>query len=185
MSRTVGVMAFAFLLLLPADMARTASAVVCNSYVKEAMAKAEGIRSYGCSFDGNDPRWTTEPSAHAAWCKTADTDAVARESAHRRGEIKLCQTCRTYATLAAAAAADNVNRKCGFDGPRWDGATEAHFDWCMAQYARPAADEKDRIATGQDALARLSAALNPETGRRAVMIALCRRRPATEAAPPR
>ena len=134
-------------LLLQAGAAPAADAKTCDAYVKEATAKAQGIRQFNCGFDGNDPRWSTERSGHAAWCKTADKEMVSRENAHRRGEIKLCQTCRTYAALAAAAAADNVSRKCGYDGPRWGSAPEAHFGWCMAQYTRPAADEKDlRVA---------------------------------------
>jgi hypothetical protein len=172
-------------LLLQAGAAHAADAKTCDAYVKEATAKAQGIRQFNCGFDVNDPRWSSERNAHAAWCKNADKETVARENAHRRGEIKVCQTCRTYAALAVAAAADNVSRKCGFEGPRWDSAADAHFDWCMAQYARPAADEKDRVAAEKDALAKLPTALNPETGRRAVMIALCRRRPVNESTPPR
>jgi hypothetical protein len=169
-------------LLLQAGAAHAADAATCDAYVKEATAKAEGVRSYNCGFDLNDPRWTTGRSGHAAWCKSADKETVARETAHRRGEIKVCQTCRTYAALAVAAAADNVSRKCGYDGPRWDSSADAHFDWCMALYARPGANEKDRVAAEKDALAKLPAALGPETGRRAVLIAQCRRRPANEPA---
>jgi hypothetical protein len=172
-------------LLLQAGAARAADTKTCDAYVKEATAKAQGIRQFNCGFDVNDPRWSSDRNGHAAWCKTADKEMVARESTLRRGEIKLCQTCRNYAALAVAAAADNVSRKCGYDGPRWGSAPEAHFGWCMAQHTRPAADEKDLIAAEKDALAKLPVALNPETGRRAVLIALCRRRPMTEPTPSR
>jgi hypothetical protein len=184
MRKTSCVALLAMALILP-NAARATDAKTCDAYVKEATAKAQGIRQFNCGFDVNDPRWTTERNGHAAWCKTADKETVEREATLRRGEIKLCQTCRTYAVLAVAAAADNVSRKCGYDGPRWGSAADAHFDWCMAQYARPAADEKDRVAAEKDALAKLPTALNPETGRRAILIALCRRRLANEATPSR
>jgi hypothetical protein len=169
-------------LLLQAGAAHAADAAICDAYVKEATAKAEGVRSYNCGFDLNDPRWSTGRSGHAAWCKSADKETVARETARRRGEIRVCQTCRNYAALAVAAAADNVSRKCGYDGPRWDSAADAHFEWCIAQYARPGADAKGPVAVQKDALAKMDTSLNPETGGRAVMIAQCRRRPANEAA---
>jgi hypothetical protein len=184
MRKTSCVVLLATALIFPGA-ARAADAKTCDAYVKEATAKAQGIRQFNCGFDGNDPRWTTDRRGHAAWCKSADKDAVEREATLRRGEIRLCQTCRTYAGLAVAAAADNVRLKCGYDGPRWDSASKAHFDWCMAQHARPAADEKDRVAAERDALAKLPTALNPETGGRVVLIAQCKRRPVNESAPSR
>jgi hypothetical protein len=55
----------------------------------------------------------------------------------------------------------------------------------MAQYARPAADEKDRVAAEKAALAKLPAALDPETGGRVVMIAQCKGRLVNDSAPSR
>jgi hypothetical protein len=184
MHKTSCVVLLATALIFPGA-ARAADAKTCDAYVKEATAKAQGIRQFNCGFDVNDPRWATERNGHAAWCKTADKETVERESARRRGEIKLCQTCRTYAALAVAAAADNVSRKCGYDGPRWHAAADGHFGWCMAQYARPAADEKDRVAAEKAALAKLPAALDPETGGRVVMIAQCKGRLVNDSAPSR
>jgi hypothetical protein len=158
--------------------ARAADAKTCDAYVKEATAKAQGVRQFNCGFDGNDPRWSSERGAHAAWCESADKDAVERETTRRRGELKLCETCRTYAGLALAAAADNVKLKCGFEGPRWGDNAEDHFGWCMAQRGQVDADEKDIAAAYKANLQKTLKPVGLETGERATQILLCQpRRP--------
>jgi hypothetical protein len=163
-------------LLLQAGAAHAADAATCDAYVKEATAKAEGVRSYHCGFDLNDPRWTTGRSGHAAWCKSADKETVARENAHRRGEIKVCQTCRAYAELGAAAAADNARLKCGYKGPRWNAKAEDHFGWCMEHRGRIATDENDMAAAYKATIAKMQQPLGAETGARAHETMACRSR---------
>jgi hypothetical protein len=163
-------------LLLQAGAAHAADAATCDAYVKEATAKAEGVRSYNCGFDLNDPRWTTGRSSHAAWCKSADKETVARETARRRGEIKLCQTCRVYTDLAVSAAADNSRLKCGHEGARWSDKAEAHFGWCMEQRGRVIADEKDVATAYKAALENMQKPVNFETGTRVRETTQCNQR---------
>jgi len=117
---------------LGASHAFAASGDVCGAYVMEAVAKAQGVRALDCGYDLKDRRWGTDGDGHARWCKTAPKDAVVKETAQRRGQVKLCQVCRAYATLATRAAADNDKLKCGFAGPSWSKEAAAHFGWCMA-----------------------------------------------------
>jgi hypothetical protein len=166
------------------SVAGAADAKTCDAYVKEATAKAQGVRQFNCGFDVNDPRWSTGRSGHAAWCKTVDKEAVERESARRRGEIKLCQTCRAYATLAVSAVSDNASRKCGFPGARWTDKAENHFDWCMEQRDRVAANEKDISAAYKAALDKLRTPINLETTARTLQVTDCKARASTASTRP-
>jgi hypothetical protein len=138
-------------LLISSGHARAASAAVCNVYAKEAAAKARGVREFACGYDLKDPRWTAERTDHARWCKAAPEDAVAREAAHRRGEMKLCDECRVYARAAAQFAAQNRKLKCGFSGPRWGDDAQGHFGWCMALRDNQGAPGAD-VAASQKAI---------------------------------
>jgi hypothetical protein len=175
MHKSSCVVLLAMTLTLPGA-ARAADAKTYDAYVKEATAKAQGIRQLDCGFDGNDPRWNAEGSGHAAWCKTADNETVERERARRRGEIKLCQTCRIYAELAVAAAADNVKLKCGFEGPRWSSEPANHFGWCMEQRGGVNADEKDVAAAHKTVLEKMQRSINTETTVRIIQAADCKSR---------
>ena len=105
---------------------------VCDAYVRETVAKAHGVRGLECGYDLKDGRWAVDRDGHARWCKAAPKDVVVKETAQRRGQVRLCQVCRAYATLATRAAADNDKLKCGLAGPRWSKEAAAHFGWCMA-----------------------------------------------------
>lgn len=131
MHKSIGSIIVTIAVLLPVGAGRAADKATCDAYVNEAVSKAQGVRQFECGFQLDDPRWGTDRDSHARWCKDASKDDVAREQARRRGEIKLCQTCRIYANLAIAAAADNVKLNCGFEGPRWNDKAEDHFGWCM------------------------------------------------------
>jgi hypothetical protein len=163
-------------LLLQAGATLAADPKTCDAYVKEATAKAQGIRQFNCRFDANDPHWTTERNAHAVWCKSADKETVERESARRRGEIQVCQTCRAYAEVGVAAAADNAKLRCGYEGPRWNAKAEDHFGWCMEHRGRVAADESDMAAAYKATIAKMQRPLGAETGARAHETMACRSR---------
>ena len=171
-------------LLLSADLSAAADSATCDIYVREAVAKAQGVRAFNCGYDLNDPRWDTKRSGHAAWCRSADKETVARETARRRGEIKLCQTCRAYANLAVSAAADNIKLKCGFEGPRWGKEAQAHFGWCVQQHTRPGADEKDVAAAYKASLEKMYKPINYETYARAIQTAHCKSQPRKSRARP-
>jgi hypothetical protein len=165
--------------------ASAADAKTCDAYAKEATAKAQGIRQFNCGFDVNDPRWATDRNGHAAWCKTADKETVERESARRRGEIKLCRTCRAYANAAVAAAAGNARLGCGFDGPRWHDRAADHFAWCMALRVSAEANVQ-AAASNAGPAAEMENSTIRETADRVLAIEECRlRRPASRKPPPK
>jgi hypothetical protein len=172
-------------LLLPTGAARAADAKTCDAYVKEAAAKAQAVRQLGCGYELNDPRWAAGQAGHARWCKTAPKEAVVTETAHRRGQFKLCQLCRSYADLATAAAADNANAKCGFSGARWSARAEDHFGWCTA--TRNTDDAAKAIAAGSYAAltATMEQSLGRETGERTLGIAKCKLPPTPARRPAR
>jgi pathogenesis-related protein 1 len=56
--------------------------------------------------------------------------------------------CQRYANDAVGAAKKNIDRKCGFRGPRWTTNREDHFNWCLSQggvYAEPAREGLYRV----------------------------------------
>jgi hypothetical protein len=185
MHKAVGATFVAMALLLPAGAARGADAATCNTYVREAVAKAQAVRRLDCGYALNDPRWAAGQAGHARWCKAASKEAIVTETAHRRGQFKLCQLCRSYADLATAAAADNANAKCGFSGARWSANAGDHFGWCKATGNTD--DAAKAIAAGSYAAvtAALEQSLGVETGERTLSIARCKLRQPAVRRPPR
>jgi hypothetical protein len=176
MRNAVGAALAVAVLAVSVNLGHAADAATCDAYVKEAVAKAQGVRQFNCGFDLNDPRWGTDRRGHAAWCKDADKETVEREAAHRRGEMKLCETCRAYANLATAAASDNARRKCGYEGARWTDKAENHFNWCAGQRERIAADEKDIAAAYKASLEKMRTPINLETTVRTLQVTDCKSR---------
>jgi hypothetical protein len=144
MSMVIGLAVAAVVLLSSIGQAHAASAATCDAYATEAVVKAQGVRQFACGYDLKDRRWTADRKGHARWCRTTPEDAVASEVARRRGEMKLCQTCRLYTSMATDAAAENRKLKCGFTGPRWSDKATDHFGWCMALPRDPRPDAANR-----------------------------------------
>jgi len=175
MRRSIGSMLFvATVVLLPAGAGHSADKATCDAYVNEAVSKAQGIREFNCGFQLDDLRWGTDRDGHARWCKDASKDDVAREQARRRGEIKLCQTCRGYADAAAASAANNVKFACGFEGPRWNANAEDHFGWCMQQRGAIGAGEKNVAAAYKASLQKMQQPVDLEAGIRVREATICK-----------
>jgi hypothetical protein len=166
----------ALVLLLPAaGPALAASAATCSSYVKETAAKAQVVRQFTCGHDPKEARWSAEPKGHEQWCKSASEDAVAKEVSYRRGEMKLCLQCRTYARVAAESAAENGKLKCGFSGPRWSGDAQAHFGWCMAwRNGESAAGGADIAASDKTIAVKFEGSTHSETVKRLTDLAKCK-----------
>lgn len=62
--------------------------------------------------------------------------------------------CRDYATRAVSQNDENLRRRCGFAGERWQSNRTAHFEWCLG------VREADRVAenrTREDQLTRCRA----------------------------
>jgi hypothetical protein len=182
---TTGPVIFAAVsLLLLTSPGLAADAATCDAYSTEAVIKAQGVRQFACGYDLKDPRWTEDRKGHARWCEATQQDVVVGEMTRRRGEMKQCQQCRAYATLATAAAADNSKLKCGLTGPRWSGDAQAHFGWCMALRVSEAAAPV--AASDKSTPAAMDKSLSIETADRISAIDQCRSRPrGSRKVPPR
>lgn len=170
----VGLAVAAIAFLIPIRQSQAAAAAVCDTYVKEAMAKAQAVRAFDCGYDLNDLRWTTDRKSHARWCQASPERAVAKETAHRRGEMKICQTCRAYAEIASEAAAENGKLKCGYSGASWDVGVTAHFSWCMALRNNESAAGDDVAAAYKSIAAKIQDVTYPEAFDRRLQIVNCR-----------
>lgn len=116
-----------------------ATETVCVGYARHAVKEATEAKNLGCGFTG--PRWSTDHDTHFNWCKGAEGQTVSREAVSRGGPLMNCSSCRSYADAAANAARTNIDRRCGFSGPRWTTDTAAHFGWCMKVGSGAAAKE--------------------------------------------
>ncbi|HKY87854.1 MAG TPA: hypothetical protein VJL90_13930 [Pseudorhodoplanes sp.] len=178
MHKSIGSIIVTIAVLLPVGAGRAADKATCDAYVNEAVSKAQGVRQFECGFQLDDPRWGTDRDGHARWCKDASKDDVAREQARRRGEIKLCQTCRGYADAAATSAANSIKFACGFEGPRWNAKAEDHFGWCMQQRETIGAEEKNVAAAYKASLQKMQQPVDLEAGIRVREAMACKARQA-------
>jgi len=104
----------------------------CDNYATRAVAQAQSGQA--CGFSG--ARWETNKKLHLSWCislRGGDVNLPASETAARDQALKDCQQfCDTYATTAVAQAQENLSKKCGFPGLRWDTSYSMHFNWCKS-----------------------------------------------------
>jgi hypothetical protein len=164
-------------LILSPGIVCAADLTTCRAYANEAVAKALATREFGCPYDLYDPRWTTDLEGHAKWCRATDKHVVVDEAARRRAEIKICQMCRAYASLAATAAADNNKFKCGLNGVHWRSNSEEHFGWCMTLRDDGAGSGQTQIAMPYRAITvKMKLSLNLRTARRIQDIEECKLR---------
>ena len=166
--------AVAFFLLASPGLA--ADAAFCRSYVKEAVAKAQGVRQFACGYDLKGLRWTTDRKRLAQWCQAAPQEEVVKEMADKRGELKLCGECRAYARASSEFAAENRRRKCGLTGPRWSNDAAAHFDWCMALRENKGATGAGTAAWYQSIADKMEKSVHFEILGRIEQIATCKSR---------
>jgi hypothetical protein len=117
--------------LMMASPVHAASVLVCRAYGNEAVEAAKKVRELKCGFDMNHPQWSLEAKDHRQWCQASSNESVDHENVERRDQVFRCSECRTYAMLAAFAARQNKEMKCGFSGPAWHEDSEVHFGWCM------------------------------------------------------
>lgn len=146
----------------------------CDAFVAENAAKSVALKSKNCGEALNNPRWSSDRKQLTSWCETASEADVKAEGDRRREEYKVCSTCRSYAAMAAAAAAENGKLGCKLEGARWAAALDAHLKWCMASIdlgePAPGADVPPLKVRFEKLMDELSA----ETGGRRADLAMCR-----------
>jgi hypothetical protein len=160
-------------LLLSRLPAHSASAAICDTYAKEAASKAQGVRDFGCGYDLKDPRWITSRKSHSDWCRASPVKTVADETARRRGEMNLCQTCRVYADMAVEAAVENKKLNCRLSGSSWNESKSDHFAWCMALRDEESTGVPDLAARYQSIATKIETKTREETLARRLQLMKC------------
>ena len=123
-----------------------AKKAACQAYGRTAVAQqAENLRR-GCGFTGG--RWQSNFDIHYNWCMAGENyrTFAPREQNARKAQLAQCASdgqpgaadaakkaaCQAYARTAVAQHAENLRRRCGFTGARWQSNTQNHYNWCMA-----------------------------------------------------
>src|SRR5262245_15196119 len=75
------------------------------------------------------------------WCIGAGAQYVSQEAISRGGPLMDCSAGRSYADEAVNSARINIDRGCGFTGPRWTAEPQAHFGWGMKFRGGPTTSE--------------------------------------------
>ncbi len=127
-----------------------ADAGACSAYAQQAVAQNNENLQRNCGFSG--PRWQSDHNAHYGWCMGGGwmMDGPANENKARAAELARCvpkeridDYCASYAQTAVRQHTDNLQRRCGFSGARWQSDIAAHRDWCMGAGKAAAAGEQD------------------------------------------
>lgn len=145
---------------LPGVAALAAPEPLCREYAEVAVRQYEEAAALQVPNLG-PALWSTDMAAHKAWCLVADPAAVAAErqkleqvlAAHRGatgtivGMTTIDDECTRYAKEAVEHARLNVEKGCGFTGPRWVADQAAHEAWCRQQPSIDAAmaEHKARV----------------------------------------
>jgi hypothetical protein len=105
----------------------------CDGYAAQAVETVNAVLDYGCGYDLDNPRWSTDRNVHRQWCMAARDESVDLETARRGVHRMECRLCRDYSADALSALSVMSKNKCSFDpsSPRWSGDGNAHFSWCM------------------------------------------------------
>lgn len=116
--------------------AQRAASLECDDYARIALAQAREADERRCGFAGR--RWTRNYGAHKNWCRNANTKLLADETRTRatalnacRGRPRVAQACSRFAARAVVTSQMNIDRTCGYQGPRWSLDRDRHFLWCM------------------------------------------------------
>lgn len=114
----------------------------CDAYARRSVAQnEENIRNH-CNF-GPNRSWQSNFNNHYNWCRKGNEGKVSKRTtdrAIRERDQKLQQctswrkgSCKKYAETAVAQNDQNMQKDCGFCGPRWQSNYENHYQWCLAQ----------------------------------------------------
>jgi hypothetical protein len=118
-----------------AEPARGDQTLNCDAYAAHAVAQQKENLSLRCGFAGG--AWSTDAQGHRAWCllPAVGMADLTREDGARADALAQCErkqaACANYAALATAQNAMNLERHCGFTGPRWSDNGPAHRAWCL------------------------------------------------------
>jgi len=129
----------------------------CEDYV--ARAESQVQMATGCVFQG--PRWSSDPAAHMAWCKTESPRDRGQEDDERRKALMSCRgdfgavpirNCNDYAARSRSQVdlAKSLGAGCTFEGMRWSSNVVQHMNWCNRT---PASRHREEDAARRSELA--------------------------------
>ena len=119
----------------------------CDDYAKRAVQQYEENIKFNCN-NKVSRRWQSNYNNHYNWCKNSSRKAADLETRERDRLLKNCLVrregpCKKYAEAAVAQNDQNVQKGCGFCGPRWQSNYNNAYDWCLSQ-GQPARDAETK-----------------------------------------
>jgi hypothetical protein len=121
----------------------------CDQYSRSGISQNEENLRRRCGYTGD--RWHSDYNRHFSWCMGRDKEVSSSETRVRDEELKKCGQqgdkrpfCQSYAQTAVSQNEENLRKKCGYAGGRWNSNYDAHFDWCMG-IDKGAADSETNI----------------------------------------
>jgi hypothetical protein len=114
----------------------------CERYAQTAVEQNRQNLERRCGFSGI--RWQSNFRRHFEWCMAGSNARIApRETEARERQLAQCGRgagagerqeafCRRYAQTAVEQNQQNLERKCGYTGRRWQSNFSNHFEWCMS-----------------------------------------------------
>ncbi|QKK03413.1 MAG: hypothetical protein HND55_12535 [Pseudomonadota bacterium] len=115
----------------------------CERYAAAAVGQQQQNLELGCGLSG--PAWNADHRSHYNWCIHGENyERFAAAEERRRAErLASCRSaatppgrvqdtaCTDYVETAVGQHQENLDRDCGFTGPRWSKDIQSHRNWCM------------------------------------------------------
>ncbi|MHA1537478.1 MAG: LCCL domain-containing protein, partial [Alphaproteobacteria bacterium] len=113
------------------------AARICRNYAQNAVNQNRQNLRRRCGNSGG--RWQSNYRAHYNWCLRANNNWRRRETNARSIALRRCRgaggnaarICRNYAQNAVNQNRQNLRRRCGYGGGRWQSNYRAHYNWCL------------------------------------------------------
>ncbi len=109
----------------------------CDRYARTAISQNRRNLSLRCGFGGG--RWQSNYGNHYSWCRRVSRSQASSETNARVAQLRQCQGrgttgtnafCDRYARRAIDQHRQNLSRRCGLRGARWQSNYDNHYNWC-------------------------------------------------------
>ncbi len=131
----------------------------CDNYARNAVAQNQQNLARRCGYSG--PRWQSNFNNHYNGCLRLSTNAANSEQRQRVTDLNRCTSrtspgpqpggrnafCDSYARNAVAQNQQNLERRCGYSGPRWLSNFNTHYNWCVRTPTNTANSEQRQRVT--------------------------------------
>lgn len=106
----------------------------CARYARMAVTQNQQNIQRRCGYTG--PVWQSDYGNHYRWCLTVSAATANAEEQRRVNGLNRCRQkpqnafCARYASTAVDQNQENIRRRCGKSGPRWQSNYNNHYRWC-------------------------------------------------------